>query len=174
MKPIIIDNFLDEGYFKMLTDLICARRGAFEWFYGPYLEDDPTDKEEPLNYFFTHTVYSHHVPHSPHFQTILPFCEKIHEEQPTKSLIRIRANIFPNTNTVEEYPLHTDEVFSHTAALISLNTCDGYTGIEDENGIVQKYHSVANRVLFFDAGERHCSTTTTTARARFNVIVNYL
>ena len=31
-----------------------------------------------------------------------------------------------------------------------------------------------NRAIFFDAGKMHCSTTTTDAQARFNIIVNYL
>jgi len=102
--------------------------------------------------------------------------EREHEEggPEIKAILRMRANLFVNTSTVYEYPLHTDYPFSHTAAILSLNTCDGYTGIKDEDGIVQKYNSVANRLVLFDAGKEHCSTTTSDTNARFNIIVNYL
>ena len=66
--------------------------------------------------------------------------------------------------------MHTDMEFSHTAAVLSLNTCDGYTKLADGT----KVDSVENRIIFFDAGKAHCSTTTTNAKARFNIIVNYL
>jgi uncharacterized protein (DUF1786 family) len=66
--------------------------------------------------------------------------------------------------------MHTDKNFSHTAALLSLNTCDGYTKFADGT----KVDSIANRVVLFDAGENHCSTTTTNEKARINLIVNYL
>ena len=60
--------------------------------------------------------------------------------------------------------------FSHSAALFSLNTCDGYTKLKDGT----KINSVANRVLLFDAGEEHCSTTTTDDFTRVNININYL
>ena len=57
-----------------------------------------------------------------------------------------------------------------TIALLSLNTCDGYTKLKDGT----KIDSVANRVLLFDPCEEHCSTTTTNVKARFNINVNYI
>ena len=107
----------------------------------------------------------------------MPFLEEIEKEEieekklyGMRCLIKIRVNYFPNTNTLHEYIPHTDCPFSHTAALLSLNTCDGYTKLVDGT----KIDSVANRVLFLDAGEEHNGTTTTNANARFNLVVNYL
>ena len=44
-----------------------------------------------------------------------------------KSLLRIKINFYPNTHEVVEHTSHIDYDFSHTAAIFSLNTCDGYT-----------------------------------------------
>ena len=70
----------------------------------------------------------------------------------------------------EHHPMHSDYKFTHSGAILSLNTCDGYTKLKDGT----KIDSVANRILFFDAGEKHCSTTTTNTFARFNININYI
>ena len=87
-----------------------------------------------------------------------------------KSLIRIKANFYPNTERLQEHPMHVDMEFSHSGAILSLNTCDGYTKLKDGT----KIDSVANRVLLFDASEEHCSTTTTNVSARINININYI
>ena len=66
--------------------------------------------------------------------------------------------------------MHIDYNFSHSGAILSLNTCDGYTKLEDGT----KIDSVANRILLFDPGEEHASTTTTNVSARFNINMNYI
>ena len=66
--------------------------------------------------------------------------------------------------------MHFDYPFSHSSALLSLNTCDGYTKLKDGT----KIDSIANRILLFDASEEHCSTTTTNVPARFNININYI
>ena len=58
--------------------------------------------------------------------------------------------------------MHVDMNYSHSGAILSLNTCDGYTKLKDGT----KIDSVANRILLFDASEEHCSTTTTNVPAR--------
>ena len=195
MKPIIIDNFLKEEYFNAYQELICNTTFEFSWLYGQYSDVENTNATVLHNYFFTHIFYIDGIPISQHFRDLQHFVERIqaegenvqtkfHKELPPdqwrmgggsiKSILRMRANMFVNTSTLYEYPLHTDYPFSNIAVLLSLNTCDGYTGIKDEDGIVQNYNSVANRALIFDASELHCSSTTTDANARFNIIVNYL
>jgi hypothetical protein len=85
------------------------------------------------------------------------------------SLDRIKINFYPNTSELHEHDMHRDYAHTHKGALLSLNTCDGYTKLED--GI--KYPSVANTLLKFDTGKKHCSTTTTNAIGRFNININY-
>ena len=103
---------------------------------------------------------------SNHFDKLFPILEKLE----VKCLLRIKANLYPNTEILHEHSMHVDYVFSHSTALLSLNTCDGYTKLKDGT----KINSVANRILLFDAREGHCSTTTTNVSARINININYI
>ena len=188
-EPTIFNNFLEEEYFNKLKDMVCSTNNSFPWFYGHYyigsqgwkdeVEAGKTfDKNDPLSSFFSHFFYSNDIPQSPHFENLYELLKTLYHKTDFKmnSLFRARANYFQNyrDGTIHEYSMHTDAPFSHTAAILSLNTCDGYTGIENKDGTITKIPSVANQVLLFDAGNRHCSSTTTNAKARFNIIVNYL
>jgi hypothetical protein len=167
MEQTQIDNFLDEESFNKLKDLIISPH--FEWYFCNYVATE-AEEQDLSSYFFTHVLYYNHAPISSHHQSIKPLFDKIDDNEEIKSLLWVRANCYLNTSTLLEHSMHTDREYSHTAALLSLNTCDGYTKLEDGT----KLDSVSNRVIFFNAGEEHCSTTTTNAKARFNIIVNYL
>ena len=84
--------------------------------------------------------------------------------------IYIIFNLYPNTEKVYEHEMHQDFDFSHKTAIFSINTCDGYTKLEDGT----KIDSVANRILLFDASKEHCSTTTTNVSTRINININYI
>ena len=179
MKYKVIDNFLDEEYFNSLAELFVegVKVGRkIPWFFEPnvaYPQEHKKwkPKEKDDNFFYmNHLMYTRNAPVSVHFQDILPLLDKIGTMCLFYSLIRITANLFPNTHTLHEHPMHEDYEFSHSAALFSLNTCDGYTKLKDGT----KIDSVANRILLFDASELHCSTTTTNVPARFNININYI
>jgi len=190
-NSIIIDNFLEEEYFAELQSIIMGEGqqaqnpNQFSWFYGGdviskgYRDDkQKSEYEAEKLYLFTHLFYLHDVPQSPMFDLVVPFVNAINNiKQKTewggyriKSLIRIRANFFGNTPTLHDHQMHTDFEFPHTAAVLSLNTCNGYTKIADGT----KIDSVANRVVLFNAGEDHAGSTTTNVKARFTLIINYL
>ena len=63
---------------------------------------------------------------------------------------------------LEEHLPHTDYSFDNKGCVLSFNTCDGFTRLE--NGVV---NSVANRAVIFAAQKPHNSTSTTNAKARF-------
>ena len=86
-------------------------------------------------------------------------------------LIQIKINFYPNTPEICEYDYHVDYEYPHKGAILSLNTCDGYTKLRETD---TKYPSVANTLLQFDSSKDHCGTTTTNALGRFNVNINYL
>ena len=86
------------------------------------------------------------------------------------SLLRIKGNFYPHTETLREHTGHQDYLFSHTGALYSLNTCNGFTKLYDGTEIP----SVANRILIFDSSTIHNSSTTTNAAGRFNINFNFL
>ena len=103
-----------------------------------------------------------------HFAGI--FLPKIKQVCEIKSLIRIKTNFYPRTTEMFEHGRHVDYEFENKGALLSLNTCDGFTRLEDGT----KVESIENRILFFDPGQKHNSSTTTNERGRFNINFNYL
>ena len=168
MKYKVIDNFLDEKYFDSLVTLFTdkEKRGnsIMPWYFNSSISDE--DVVEDKLFYMTHMLYTDNMPMSSHYEKIIPLLEKLD----TTCLIRAKANFFPNTHTLHEHAMHVDMDFSHSGAILSLNTCDGYTKLEDGT----KINSVANRMLLFDPSEEHCSTTTTNVSARINININYL
>ena len=89
---------------------------------------------------------------------------------PMKSLLRIKSNFYPHTPILQEHLPHVDYDYHSYGAVFSLNTCDGFTRLGDSI----KIDSVENRIVIFDASMQHNSTTTSTARGRFNINFNWL
>jgi len=176
MKHKVIDNFLDEKYFDSLVTLFTDKERTgnviMPWYFMTNI-GYPIGHEKwvPLKvgddklFFMVHLLYDIDVPTSPHYGSLLPLLDKLK----AKCLIRIKANLYPNTEILHEHAMHVDREYSHSGALLSLNTCDGYTKLKDGT----KIDSVANRILFFDPSEEHCSTTTTNDYARINININY-
>ena len=128
------------------------------WTYGLSLKDNQL-------YYLAHLVYDH-IPLSPLFNPIMSYCNELLD---IKSLIRIKINLYPNTEIVKEHGMHTDYDFSHKAAILYINTCDGYTKLEDGT----KIESVANRMLLFDGSKLHTPSTCTDQSVRMNINFNY-
>ncbi len=72
--------------------------------------------------------------------------------------------------------MHTDWPskgdLNRKACLFGINTCDGYTKIDDGKESV-KIDSKANRAILFDSTIPHCSTNTTNDTRRVNINFNY-
>ena len=169
MKYEVIDNFLDEEYFDSLVTLFVEKeRGEGNLIMPWYFKSSIAKVEEVQDnlFYMVHMVYNENQPHSSFYKNIIPLLRKLE----VKCLLRIKANFYPNTHILREHPMHVDFHFPHSAALLSLNTCDGYTKLKDGT----KIDSVANRILLFDASGEHCSTTTTNVSARINININYI
>ena len=170
MKYKVIDNFLDEDYFDTLVNVFTDNisqdyqpKAEMSWYFQSDIEGHGKDGKL---FYMTHVVYDNNKPNSDHYETMIPLLDKLE----TKCLIRIKANLYPNTHTLHKHQMHKDYPFSHSGAILSLNTCDGYTKLKDGT----KIDSVANRILIFDSSEEHCSTTTTNDYARMNININYI
>ena len=181
MKYEVIDNFLDKEYFVSLKRLFVGKENTelgepmplplpVGWEFHPDTLTDDKKKilteEEDKFFYMIHPIYGMHTPLSNTYSDLIPLLSKLK----IKALLRATANLYPNTEMIHEHSMHRDYTYSHSAALFSLNTCDGYTKLKDGT----KIDSVANRILLFDASEKHCSTTTTNVKARFNLNINYL
>ena len=157
----VIDNFLDKEYFDSLVKLFIG--DEMPWYFQKVVAKGV--KEDHI-FYMTHMIYKGNTPKSPFYDNLIPLLEKLE----VRALLRIKANLYPNTHVLYEHPTHSDYNFSHTGAILSLNTCDGYTKLKDDT----KIDSIANRLLLFDSSEEHRSTTTTNVPARINININYI
>ena len=173
-----IQDFLPKQSFNRLSQIIFAP--TFSWYLttsvaSPYLKS----KENKKLFYMSHLVYEKekHDKINPIDQAIIDLLlGKLEPEErflaisQEDELIRMKINFYPNTTELHEHDYHRDYEYSHKGAILSLNTCDGYTKIRETD---TKYYSWANTLLTFDPSEEHCSTTTTNAIGRFNININY-
>ena len=166
----VIDNFFPQDVLNEFNSLLMPDEfieNPTQHVYWCYTPSVATRKIEDWRLFYlTHTVYDYTIC-SPFYDKLMtiPTIKRLD----FKALIRIKINMFPNTETLKEHGMHVDYKFPHKGALFSINTCDGYTKLEDGT----KIDSVANRMLLFDASKPHTSTTTTNQTVRVNINFNY-
>tara|TARA_A100000172_G_scaffold76616_1_gene60275 strand:+ start:100 stop:660 length:561 start_codon:yes stop_codon:yes gene_type:complete len=165
----VIDDFLSLDKVEELEQMI-IHNTKFPWFYQEQVtfKNEDLNETQPWNWYQTHKFYEDDKVNSPYYNKIRDiFFPHFNDLQ---SLIRIKANFYPHTETLREHLPHSDYNFSHRAAIFSLNTCDGFTRMKDGT----KIDSVKNRIIFFDGHTSHNSSTTTTSPVRWNLNFNYL
>ena len=158
----IIDNYLPKEDLEALQHLIVWNK-IFPFFLGQGVANGEDINSDFNNWYAAHVLYVGSKPteYFNHVFDLLNFKSKI--------LLKLKVNFYPHTNVVYEHAPHVDYPFPCRAGLLSLNTCDGFTRLADGT----KVDSVANRMLFFEGGELHNSSTTTDS-GRFNININYL
>jgi len=163
----LVDNLLPEEDFKSLQEIVLGNEIPY-YFQNSVLElKDCKDKSNVNQFYFTHTLFENNRPASLFFDI---FNEKLFKKLYKFAIYRAKINCYPRTDTIVHHDKHTDHVMSHKGLVLSFNTCDGCTVLEDGTMI----ESVANRGLFFDSSKEHNSTTCTNAKARFNININYI
>ena len=189
----VIPDFLPKPVFDQLLQTILSP--TFVWNFSSWILSPGKDtKKNNKLFLLSHLVYEKEryfninskdkhilnllVAENEYYETLASYYDIIGETIPkgqflkiSKELLRIKINFFPNTPELQEHDYHKDSENFHKGAVLSLNTCDGYTKFRETG---TKYPSVANTLLMFDPSEDHCSTTTTNAIGRFNIVINYL
>ena len=167
----VIDNFLSKNELETLQNLIIFNLD-FPFFLSSHLNNMDTDSTNFWEWYGSNSIYKVGDGEDLYMSNINLynmiwgiFAPRIKYDK----LIRIKANFYPHTETVKEHAPHRDYDFEHAGAVYSLNTCDGYTRIEN-----QRVDSVENRMMFFNASKLHNSTTTSNAKGRFNINFNFL
>ena len=161
----IRENFLDQEYFNKLNALICWSAGNFAWYLCKVVGHQTGNRLH--DWYLSHVVYSSANPRSSVYEDLRPFLNQIPD---LKAILRVKVNFYPPTPEVITYTPHVDYDYEHKGALFSLNTCDGFTGLEDGT----KVDSIENRILFFNPQTPHSASSTTSPKGRFNINVNYL
>lgn len=157
----IIDNFLEKENFKIIKEML--EHYNFGWYLSKGVTHYTNPRKEHYN--FTHNFYVSNLIYSNYFDNLKPVLDKLD----VKSLIRIKANLYPKTHKIVEHDFHTDFEFSHKAGLLMMNTNNAFTIMENN----QKIETKENRMLLFDASKPHKSTTCTDENYKINLIFNY-
>jgi hypothetical protein len=162
MTHKIIDNALPQEEFDNIKNFML--NSSFPWNLTPVVTNEKENLPITASYYFTHEFWSgfHTEPQTQIFAPILNLLE-------CKAMMRIKANLYPSTETIIHHDNHTDYDFSHRGAIFYLNTNNGLTVLEDETEV----QSIENRLLLFDASVPHHSTTCTDDKCRVNVNFNF-
>ena len=164
----VIQNFLSKEAHDKIKTVMCNYdkfdHVEFPWYLSRNVAS--TESNNDKEFYMYHPFYWDHAPASQWFnELLLPLMQEL---QP-RSLMRVKGNLYPGTETILEHEPHVDDTFSHRGALYFVNTNDGYTTLNDGT----KVNSVENSVLLFDPSEPHFSSTCTDDKFRVTINVNY-
>ena len=164
IKHEIIDNFLPQDQFDNLKKL--ATGPDMLWHKVDKINEEHDEKKD-FDLMFVHLLFESNIypPTSQFFQ----YFGFLQDRLNCKSLRRMKLNLYPHTSEMRTHASHIDYDFEHKGCILSFNTCDGATILEDGT----KVDSIENRALIFDASKPHSSTSTTNTRARYNLNINY-
>jgi len=157
----IIDNFLDKETFNNIKKIL--EQDMFAWYVNKGVTNiNNTNKD---HYVFFHKFYENNTINSNYFTNLKPVLDTLN----VKALLRIKANLYPKTHKIIEHDWHQDYSFTHQAALLMINTNNGFTIMENK----EKIETKENRMLLFDAHKLHKSTTCTDKNFKINIVFNY-
>jgi len=173
----LIDNFIPKDALKKIQNTLLYDN-AFPWMrshnvaWPDSVNDDVTP--EYLSYF-SHILFGNYGKYDNVNSILSDYFEEffgtlLDNTFPIKSLLRMKANLYPYTETLWEHAPHTDYSFPHILGVFYVNTCDGYTKLHDGT----KIDSIENRMLLIDGSKLHSSTTTSNAKVRVTIGMNWL
>lgn len=169
----IVDNFLPQDEFETIEKVVMDYN--FPWCYQDEIAYGGENKDNKT-FYNTHLIYRDDKPLYPtSLELIYPILRKLgnwNKNYLLRTLVRVKINSYPNQNKFIEHSMHQDfppSKLPYKTCLFCLNTCDGYTKLEDGT----KIDSIANRAIFFDPTFEHCSTNTTDQPRRVNINFNY-
>ena len=162
VKHHIIDNFLPKENFIKIKEFLLSN--DFPWFYNKNITFEK-ESNGPL-FYMTHVFYNDNQPNSAYYNFLK---ENLLKFMDIKSLIRIKANFYPNQSLKKINEMHKDYDFKHKGAIFSINTNNGGTLLKDST----KINSIENRMLFFDPSIEHDSENCTDQKVRINININY-
>ena len=160
----IIDDFLPTSDFEIVQGYFLSP--DFTWS----VNDSIAGKKRGIDqYQFVHTFYDISNPTLHNFS---PFLTPLYNKLNAKYIFRIKANLRPRTTqgVLSEY--HTDLDLNQQTAIYYLNTNNGYTKFQDET--LKDVSSVANRLLTFYGGLKHCGCSATDSNYRIVLNINYI
>jgi len=156
----VIDNFLDKEIFDNFKNILFSNK--INWFFLPNM----TKTND--HYFFNHCFYNNHIPQSIFFEEfIMPIIKKLN----AVALLEVRANLSLKEKDPYQSSFHVDRPFECKTAILYINTCNGYTLLDEDKKI--KINSQENKILIFNSQIKHSSVSQTDVDRRIVINFNY-
>lgn len=162
MTTQVFDNYFSLDYFYSLKNKVMEEN--FKWTFGTKLNHNQINNNDT---YFVQNIYQNYIPLTVLWEDINYI---LNEHLHARGVLRAKANLYLKTPEIVEHAKHVDFDIPHKGAIIYLNTCDGFTRLDDGT----KIESVENRLLLFDSSKPHNSTSTTNAIGRYNININYV
>ena len=156
----ITENFLDDEAFKFIEQQLMGTQ--FPWFFQPGVVEE---NDDGLWTYFAHQFFAENRPQSNYIQILQPLFDRLNP----KALVRAKANCYIRSEKLHQHNFHIDGDYDHNLAILSINTCNGFTVLEDGT----KIESKRNRLLIINGSQKHASTTCTDAQMRVNIGVYF-
>ena len=158
----VVNNFLSSKNYKIINNAM--NEPYFPWYYNDYKIDG--DKEL-FHYQMTHVFYKDGQINSNYFSILEPLFKKIK----LKTLIKVKANLNPISQTLVEFREHEDTPKNpeNKSMIYYINSNNGYTKIKNK-----KIKSTANKALFFSSDTIHNGTNSTDCNNRMVINIIYV
>ena len=150
----------------------------FSWYHhGEVISSDCEEKDTPkkYQYMFVHSFFETNlgiITDKTNWNLIQPIIEKLGVGQ----CLRIKANLYPNTEKIYTHGFHMDLPYTQVlSAIYFVNSNDGYTYFkpQDDKSLI-KVESKKNRLVVFPNGLLHSGTTCTDEGVRVVINFNYI
>ena len=171
-KIEVIDNFLDEKYFKELQELIFGRN--FAWA-RVYTEKDGNQFVHPIFLLLPFGTVMDDF-RSPCFHKFLLCLQKLK----ASALLRIKVNLLTRTekrilNAYHGDMAHLEDSYPNLknngkTSILYMNTNNGVTKFEESGKEVE---SVANRMVIFPMRLKHAGSTNTDSDVPDRCVINF-
>jgi len=158
----VVNNFLSNKDYKVINNAM--NEEYFPWYYNDYkIYGD----NQLFHYQMGHVFYKNGQINSDYFSILEPLFKKIK----FKTLIRVKANLNPISQTLVEFNEHKDTPKSteNKSMIYYINSNNGYTKIKNK-----KIKSTANKALFFPSDTTHNGTNSTDCNNRMVINIIYV
>jgi hypothetical protein len=166
MKYKVIDNFLDEHFYKKIKETITHLDFPWRRRLGSTGPNTPTDKG-----YFTHSLFYKHfiINHDLYYNFINPILLKLE----AKAIIQARFNMFVNEFFFEKTGnYHVDNTFLCNTGILNFTDSDGGTQLKINNEEIT-VQSKENQLLLFDSDILHRSVVPKNTDIRYILNINY-
>tara|TARA_R100001463_G_scaffold1691_1_gene7395 strand:- start:288 stop:773 length:486 start_codon:yes stop_codon:yes gene_type:complete len=159
----IYKNFLSKNEFKELEDRVMGDN--MPWYFN---DSVVLKKDDYFQLVYVFVKPGGEINCEDFIMDLLkPFVKKLN----IKKFFKVKANLLTRTNKIIEHGMHIDDD-RHTrgkTGIFYLNTCDGYTKLEDGT----KIKSEKNKYVEFDCNIKHTGSSCTNKKRRVVINLNY-